>query len=272
MNLKSMSLAPTVARLVIPAVMLLFLAPCRAQVAASNTYRKNTSNTNAWLMYFGNHKFSPLLGWHAEIQVRRHDVIRDWQQLLLRTGLDIYSKQVRYTIGYAFVETFPYGEFAVANSFPEHRIWQQALVSQQAGSLKLSHRYRLEQRMIGNASTGEFRNGRYENRFRYMVKASLPLKGKTLEAKEFYLAAYDEVFINFGKGVRYNLFDQNRAYAALGFHLGKVGKVECGFLYQVVQQGSLLQSGTDYFNKIENNFTFQLSLFSELSFYKMHKE
>ncbi len=86
------------------------------------------------------------------------------------------------------------------------------------------------------------------------------------------MAAYDEVFINFGKGVRYNLFDQNRAYAALGFHLGKVGKVECGFLYQVVQQGSLLQSGTDYFNKIENNFTFQLSLFSELSFYKMHKE
>lgn len=252
--------------------MYLFLVPCQAQGTASPAYRQNTGNTNAWLMYFGNHKFSPLLGWHAEVQIRRHDLIREWQQLLLRTGLDIYSKNVRYTIGYAFVETYPYGEFPVAHSFPEHRIWQQALVSHSTGRLKLSHRYRLEQRMIGNASAGAFRNGRFENRFRYMLKGSLPLTGNTLEAKEFFLAAYDEIFINFGKGVRYNLLDQNRAYAALGFHLGKIGKLECGFLYQVLQQGSLIQTGMDTFNKIENNFTFQLGLFSDLSFYKTPKD
>ncbi len=255
-------------RIALPALLLLLFSSCLAQTK----YREHTNNTNAWLMYFGNHKFSPVLGWHAEVQVRRHDVVREWQQLLLRTGLDIYTKQVRFTIGYAFIETYPYGEFAVANAFPEHRIWQQALVSQAVGNIRLSHRYRLEQRMIGNTSTGEFRHGRYENRFRYMIKGTMPLKGNTLEAGEFFLAAYDEVFINFGKEVRYNLFDQNRLYAALGFHLGKIGKLECGVLYQVVQQGTLLQSGADYYNKIENNFAFQLGLFSDLSFYKTPKE
>lgn len=50
-----------------------------------------------------------------------------------------------------------------------HVVRTLALLSHISGSLKLSHRYQLDQRMIGNASTGAFCNGRYENRFRYRV-------------------------------------------------------------------------------------------------------
>lgn len=88
--------------------------------------RVQTDNTNAWLMYFGNHKFSDRLGLHAEVQWRRNDLFSKNQQLLLRTGLDFYVKtDVRLTVGYGFIETYPYGEYAVPNAFPEHRIWQQ---------------------------------------------------------------------------------------------------------------------------------------------------
>lgn len=218
-------------------------------------------------MYFGNHRFSKHIGLHAEAQVRRHDLVRDWQQLLLRTGLDIYTSSVRYTIGYAFVETYPYGGFPVANAFPEHRIWQQALVNNPLGRVKLSHRYRLEQRMIGNSTTGEFRNGRYENRFRYMCRANIILKGTTLEKGEFYIGVYNELFVNFGKEVGYNLFDQNRAYAALGFHLGRIGKLEVGYMYQIVQQRRLSNT-VPPLNIIENNHTLQIGLICDLSFFK----
>lgn len=246
----------------------LFLTAFMASAQNTPSVRENTTNTNAWFMYFGNHKFSKSFGLHAEVQVRRNDVIQNWQQLLLRTGLDYYTSQVRYTIGYAFVETYPYGEYPVAHAFPEHRMWQQALVSNGVGRVKLSHRYRLEQRWLGNSVTGEFENGRYENRFRYMVRANIPLQGKTIEPKKFYLGFYEEVFINFGNEVGYNIFDQNRLYGALGYHLGKIGRIEVGYLYQLIQQRRLLLNTIPSKNIIENNHTIQVALISDISFYK----
>lgn len=226
--------------------------------------RTHAYNTNAWLMYFGNHKFSTRMGLHAEVQWRRSDLFSENQQLLLRAGLDFYAKpDVRFTIGYGFVETYPYGEFAVQQAFPEHRIWQQILIQQELGKVKLAHRYRLEQRMIGNASTGEFENGRYENRMRYMARATINI---TNGEHPIFAALYDEVFINFGKDVGYNIFDQNRLYGAVGYTISPTLKMEVGYLYQVVQLRTL--DGTSLHNKIENNHTLQIALFSNVSLAK----
>lgn len=224
--------------------------------------RTHAYNANAWMMYFGNHKFSSRMGLHAEVQWRRSDIFFENQQLLLRTGLDFYAKQdLRFTIGYAFVETYPYGEFAVQYAFPEHRIWQQLLVQKDFGKVKLVHRYRLEQRMIGNASTGKFENGRYENRVRYMARATINI---TSGRHPVFGALYDEVFINFGKDVGYNLFDQNRLYGAVGYTISPTVKIELGYLYQVVQHRTLDE--TSLKNRLENNHTLQVGLFSNVSF------
>ena len=221
-------------------------------------------NTNAWLMYFGSHKVSNSLGLHAEVQWRRNDLFSGNQQLLLRTGLEFYPRRdVRFTLGYAFVETYPYGEFAVEQAFPEHRIWQQLLLPQELGKVKLAHRYRLEQRMIGNSSTGQFENGRYENRARYMAKATINLSAGS---NPFFAALYDELFINFGKEVGYNIFDQNRLYGAIGYTISPVLKLELGYLYQVVQLRTL--DATSLRKRIENNHTFQVGLFSNMPLYK----
>jgi hypothetical protein len=246
---------------------LLFAGSFGSPLFAQQTTRSETTNTNAWLMYFGNHKFTSRWGLHAEIQWRRHDLFSEDQQLLLRTGVDYYLKDnSRFTVGYAFVETYPYGEFAVPNAFPEHRIWQQFLTTQTIGRVKLSHRYRLEQRNIGNAATGEMSGGRYENRFRYMAKLTVPLV-KDWERPLFF-AAYDEIFLNFGKEVAYNIFDQNRAYAALGFTVTPTLKVELGYLYQLVQLRSLDMTADAPRNKVENNHTLQIGVYSTLPFYK----
>jgi hypothetical protein len=230
-------------------------------IANAQTTRTHTTNTNAWFMYFGNHKFSERWGVHAEIQARRHEIISEPQQLLFRAGVDYYSKaNNRVTIGYAFVETYPYGEFAVPNAFPEHRTWQQFLTTQTLGNFKLSHRYRLEQRLIGNAATGKFEDGRYENRMRYMARGVVNLSKKERPA---YLAMYDEIFINFGKDVGYNLFDQNRIYAAIGIPLNANVKIEFGYLHQTVLLRTLDAGGR---NRIENNNTFQLAMYSTVPF------
>lgn len=231
----------------------------------AQTSRVSATNTNSWWMYFGNHQISDRWGLHAEAQFRLYDGVSDWQQLLLRTGVNYYASQVRYTLGYAFVRTYPYGEYPVTMAFPEHRLWEQVLLNQTVGKVKLNHRYRLEQRWIGNSTTGEFEDVRYENRFRYMLRASIPLSGNK-ETGKFYLGLYDEVFVNAGKEVGYNFFDQNRAYAALGYQLGKIGKLEVGYLYQVVQQRRLLTTTTPPKLIFEHNHTLQVGLYSDLSF------
>ena len=117
--------------------------------------------------------------------------------------------------------------------------------------------------MIGNASTGQFENGRYENRARYMAKATINI---TNGEHSIFAALYEEVFVNFGKDVGYNIFDQNRLYAALGYSISAAFKMELGYLYQVVQLRNL--DGASGKNRIENNHTFQIALFSNVSFMK----
>lgn len=251
-------------------ILVIFAILLAHYACAQSVTRVHTDNTNGWLMYFGNHKIAERWGIHAEVQLRRHDSFADPQQLLLRAGLEYYTVNgSRFTAGYGFIETHPYGEFAVANPFPEHRIWQQFLTTQPLNKFRLSHRYRLEQRFIGSPATSSMKEGRYENRFRYMLKVTFPLTEKW--KRNLFLAAYDEFFLNFGKEVGYNLFDQNRAYAALGANVGSQLKIELGYLYQAVQLRSLDTSATPR-NRIENNHTMQIGLFYAAPFYRATQE
>jgi hypothetical protein len=54
--------------------------------------QKNIANQqHAWVTYQGNHKLSAKWGLHTEYQWRRADYFQDWQQSLLRIGLDYHS-------------------------------------------------------------------------------------------------------------------------------------------------------------------------------------
>ena len=221
---------------------------------SQNSQRISTVNTNGWYNYFGDHAVSERWGVHLEGQWRRHDVITQWQQLLLRPGINFSpNKNVMLTAGYAFVDTYPYGEFPVAYRFPEHRIFEQVILKHELGKLGLQHRYRLEQRYLGQkAEPSDTRIDfwRYENRFRYMMRVNIPLG----EGKRFHLGVYDEIMVNFGNNVGANIFDQNRAYAAIGYSLSKSTKLEVGYLLQILQQ----RNG----RVIEYNNTFQFSIIS----------
>lgn len=218
-------------------------------------------------MYFGNHSFSKRFGIHAEVQWRRHDIVLQPQQLLLRGGLNYYSgTNSFFTLGYAYVETYPYGELPSPVTFPEHRIWQQFQVKTMLKRIEMISRFRLEQRYVHvpvyNLSKGVFETteGVYTNRFRLLTRFSLPLNKSEIVDHTLYLSAYDELFVNFGKNVAKNIFDQNRAYLAIGYKVPVVGRVELGYLYQTIIKSDGI--------KTENNHTLQVSISNNLSFKK----
>jgi hypothetical protein len=227
-----------------------------AMLCATESFQD--TNVNAWFMYFGDHPVGAgRWGVHAEAQFRRAKAGLAPQQLLFRPGINYQlTPNAMLMAGYAFVRSSRYGDYPAASAFPEHRMFEQLLLKQRAGSVALQHRLRLEQRLVGIPPRPGADVDRWEsrNRFRYMLRGDIPLPLKTAGAKRFGVALYNESFVHFGanRGVRY--LDQNRAYGALTYKLSKWTRLEFGYLHQYIPQRNGLVS--------EHNHTLQFALFS----------
>lgn len=257
-NQKTVVLQPM--KLIFRIIIVLFL--CSSSVHAQREY---VWHNNGWFMYFGSHKLSDKWGLHLEAQVRRYNFITDDQQLLLRAGINYhFGANVFATAGYCFVQTAPYGNYPAKSAFPENRSWQQLQVKNQLGRFEMISRFRSEQRFVNVPvlADGVWRPGeaQFSHRFRFLNRVSIPFKGKTIEEKTVYFSVYDEIFVNAGKNITFNVFDQNRLYAAFGYRFPKLGRLEIGYLNQLIFKSDGV--------KVENNHTLQVGLFSSIEFRK----
>lgn len=216
------------------------------------------AQNHAWAMYFGNHRLTERWGIHSEYQWRRHDLFNNWQQSLMRIGVDYYSKsQAQYTLGYGWIKSFEYGEQPIAHNFNEHRIWEQLILKNKVGRFEFNHRYRLEQRILEQwkqTGSSDFEQNGYvfRNRIRYRFMATVPLSRKEMKDNTLFLAVYDEPFLQFGKGVAKNILDQNRLYFALGWRFTKDFNIQLGYLNQYVVKTNGIQA--------ERNHTLQIGI------------
>lgn len=202
-------------------------------------------------MYFGNHKITDKWSLHTEYQFRRSDWILNWQQSLSRIGIDYkLNDKVMLTAGYGFITTFPYGMQPIAAMFNEHRIWQQLVITDKTGRVGLNHRFRMEERLLENkVLVGENykTNGHtYLNRIRYRLLCTVPLNKSEMNTGTLFLALYDEIFVGFGKNMRYNIFDQNRLFAAVGYQYNKSGNLQLGYLNHIVLKSDGIRQETNH--------------------------
>lgn len=209
--------------------------------------RVSTYERIGWYNVFPTFKLEKKVSLHSEYQWRRHDYLLNGQQSLLRVGINYhYNPRVLVRVGYAWIETFPYGQIPLngfGKEFTEHRIFEMIQLTQKENRTDFIHRFMLEQRFVGKYShAGLSAEDEYPllNRFRYMLRLQRPLAGKEIKDKTAYLAAYDEIFIGFGNYVNANVFDQNRFSALVGFRFNKILRAEVGYLSQIVQFGRQL--------------------------------
>ena len=227
--------------------------------------QKNVADqSNAWLVYIGNHKLNDRWGIHTDYQFRRSEFLRDWQQSLTRVGLEYYTKKgPQFTIGYAHVRTFPYGEQPVIHKNDEHRLWQQISLKNIIGRLDLQHRYRIEQRLLEkykitpvDAVVLDERVLRH--RMRYRLQIQIPLNNEKMEDNTIFISASDEIFLGFGKGVAKNVMDQNRMYAGIGYRFNQAINLQMGYLNQYIVKSDGVH--------IERNHTVQMGVVYNLLF------
>jgi hypothetical protein len=220
------------------AVLLMLIFP---EFCFSQEQRLADNNTIGWFVYTGTFKIKPKLSIHTEYQWRRVNTVKNWQQSLFRTGINYaINKDVSVNAGYAFAETFPYGDYPNANAFPEHRLFEQVVLKQAVNKIELSHRFTLEQRFISKilfVNNQKNTDWNYLNRIRYRLRTEIPFYIKKGSTNKWRIILQDELFIGWGKNIGANVFDQNRVTILLGYRLNKNIKLEAGYLNQILQQG-----------------------------------
>ena len=165
------------------------------------------------------------LKYWVEGQGRFGNDTSQFSQGMVRAGLGYaVMDKVSVWLGYAFVPT---EEPFTKKPFDEHRIWQQVLWSDKFADITLTSRSRLEQRFIPTGSDVGWR-------FRQMFKASVPI------AYDFSFVVSDEYFVNINKtnfGAA-DGFDQNRAFAGVGYNFDKNIKTEIGYMNQYIRKAT----------------------------------
>lgn len=186
-------------------------------LCVANAQQPGEEEMGAWYMYFGTNKVSERFSIHSEAQFRFYETTGNFNQMLLRTGLNYHiDSNTIATAGYAFIDTDNnFYEFEGEINSKEHRIFEQFILKNKVWEFLFEHRYRLEQRFL---DFGEITDT--QHRARYRIQMTLPL------TNTFYLNFYDELFIN----LQDDLFGQNRLYGAVGVNITENTSLQLGYL------------------------------------------
>ncbi len=238
---------------------------------SQNNSRINDNNNIGWFNFNSTFKVSSKFNLNLEYQWRRDDLVKKWQQSLLRIGVSYnLNPNIQLRVGYGWIETFPYGDYPInpySKNFTEHRIYEMVTLNNKLSIVDFSHRFMLEQRWVGRYSNADLTHEDeflLMNRLRYMIRLQIPLIGKSIEDKTPYLATSNEIFIGFGQNVNENIFDQNRFAVLMGYRCNKNLKFEVGYLNQTLQLGREIGGR----NVFQNNNGFIISTIMNFDFTK----
>jgi len=106
----------------------------------------------------------------------------------------------------------------------EHRFIAQFVQFQHIGSLRLRHHFRFEERFIEEVNSNRFNA---ITRLSYSLGWDLPLQGKHLDAKEFYLNSLSSYFVQPTKP-RTAFNNLTEFYLGLGYKTENIGRFEIG--------------------------------------------
>ncbi|MCM4171663.1 DUF2490 domain-containing protein [Arenibacter sp. TNZ] len=171
----------------------------------------------SWHMYFGTNRITNKLSIHTEAQLRYYEQAKNFNQLLLRTGLNYHiDSNTIATFGYGYITTdASFMEFSNETHLYEHRIFERFFLKNKVWEFNLEHRYILEQRFLDYGILNDV-----QHRIRYRLQLTLPL------TNTFFLNFYDEIMVN----LQDDFFNQNRLYAALGINVTDNMSLQLGYL------------------------------------------
>lgn len=193
-----------------------------------------THYTQSWFSINSTFRFSNHWGMVADIHVRRDDFVMDDYFYFLRAGVGYWiSGKYPVILGVAHLWLAPpEGDSTWSN---ENRIYQQWSSVLKQDKVLILNRIRLEQRFIDHITNDEITGNkqfsvrlRYLTSFEFRVFSNPKIPSPVLS---------DEIHIQFGSGIVYNSFDQNRLFLGVKVPVSEKLNFDIGYM-NVLQQKS----------------------------------
>jgi hypothetical protein len=207
----------------------LFLAPV---ISFCQTVKQTDVFAQTWLGYNNQTRFSNRWGLWFDAQLyTKQNMVKGLFQSEIRPGIMYYvNNNTKLAVGYTHLNNFP-GDNHKNISQPEHRTWQQVQWHNNYPRTNTMQWFRLEQRWVRKVANDSTLapGSNFTNRVRYNFLLNVPIYS---QQKQTPVAATinNEIFVNFGKNVVYNYFDQNRFFAGVTYKFSANNNLQAGYL------------------------------------------
>ena len=177
--------------------------------AYAEAQRTTLHNNQQWFQFYTQTRTGDRTMVYADVGARTVDGFSRWSQQLARAGFGYQlGGSWQAVSGLAYFGFYDKG----GKTRDEWRLYQEVNRSDRAGRWSLQNRFRIEARSFRNRPEGPLGSGSSFNfRFRYRLQAQLPVvEVSETHNRRLLLSLADEVFINAGRSIVYNTFDNNR--------------------------------------------------------------
>lgn len=183
-----------------------------------------------WYQYYNSIRLSDQWSINSDVSYRVKDGFDDPDHHLFRTGLTYSMGKISFGAGISQFGFYNEGE-RILNEIRPH---QEVNAKASYGAVNVKHRLRLEERFIETSDNvaGETQEW-FRFRFRYMIMLKIPLaefsseKGK----KKLSMNLGNEIFINAGKEVVTNIYDQNWLITGINYQINSKYTVSLNYNY-----------------------------------------
>lgn len=175
------------------------------------------SHSSSWNTFTVKASLNEKLFLKNEFNFRRTNFLKDWEQIVLRPSAQYkLNGSITAALGYSYIQNYSYSSFSTPIDVKENNLWQQLFIKQPFKGFDISHRIRFEERFQEQVSQVDSifttTDTTYAGRLRYRFIVTVPIFKKHISA-----ILYDEVFLDFKKGLQPKKLDQNWMFIGLRF-------------------------------------------------------
>lgn len=221
-------------------------------------------SVEGWIGLYTKYRIKPKWYYYGEYHYRRRDNFTRMANVYLRYGIThIPNKNLEFTLGivtpFYWAKEHQLDDPNVDVVVPQYRLWQQMVSVMSFDKVKLYHQIRTEQRWARKNVIGSSFN--LTHRFRYKLSTYIPLNRDHLMPGALFFSGYEEIFIQSGKTVLFDHFEDNRLFLGLGYILNDQIQIQVGYMWTYRHYGEP--------HKYESRHIPRISFYHNLDFHEM---
>lgn len=222
---------------------------------------QTTVGQESWFDYLNQNRFSKKWASWTDLQLRTRDnYVNAKNAYEVSLGASYYvTDNLKATGALSYVNNYPNASHDF--NLGEWRPWQQLQLTSDLPKSQWLQWIRLEERFNQQVSNNKPTDVYLFNyRIRYNVIAQFPLTAHKYQKGSISFVSSNELYLNFGKPIVYNTFDQNRFFLGFYYFLNKSNICQIGYtkMYQKYNAP----------NKYYNADVLRLSVFNTIDFRK----